>query len=170
MREAWIGYLRKWREKLPLPALAVLALGCVLLMMPGGGEATSGEAEKQVRETFDLEAFETRLEGIVSEIAGAGETRVILTLQSGSRQILAQDRQQDERGASAQTVTVGGSSDRQVVPVQTIAPEFRGALVVCAGAGDARVRLEVTKAVCVLTGLRSDCVCVTEGTGKNFEY
>ena len=110
-----------------------------------------------------MDVFERRLELVLSEISGAGETRVVLSLRCGSRQVLAQDRQQDGSGASAQTVTVGSSSDRQVVPVQTVAPEFRGALVVCAGAGDPKVRLEVTKAVCVLTGLGTDCVCVTTG-------
>ena len=107
--------------------------------------------------------FEEKLEKVLSEIAGAGETHVVLSLRSGSRQVLAQDRQQDSTGISAQTVTVGSSSEKQVVPIQTVAPDFRGALVVCAGAGDAKVRLEVTQAVCVLTGLGTDRVCVTTG-------
>ena len=88
---------------------------------------------------------------------------MVLSLNSGQRQILAQDRQQDSAGSSLETVTIGGSPDRAVVPIQTMAPEFRGALVVCEGAEEPQVRLEVTKAVCVLTGLGTDCVCVTTG-------
>ena len=163
MRETWIKYLNSWKRKLPLPALAVLAMGAVLLLLPAGMPTAEKKAERAEQELFELEDFEARLEQVLSEIAGAGETRVVLSVRSGSRQILAQDRQQDESGASAQTVTVGSSSDRQVVPVQTVAPEFRGALVVCTGAEDPKVRLEVTKAVCVLTGLGTDCVCVTMG-------
>ena len=164
MRESWLKGLNDWKKKLPLPALAVLAVGALLLLLPSGTAMPPEEGETEGQEVFELEEFERRLEQVLSEISGAGETRVVLSLRSGSRQILAQDRQQDSSGASAQTVTVGSSSDRQVVPVQTVAPEFRGALVVCAGAGDAKVRLEVTKAVCVLTGLGTDCVCVTTGT------
>lgn len=163
MREPWSKYLDSWRKKLPFPALAVLAVGCILLLMPAGTGQTEQNPVQAQGEMFEIEAFERRLEQALSEIDGAGETRVVLSLRSGSRQILAQDRQQDGSGASAQTVTVGSSADRQVVPVQTMAPDFRGALVVCAGAGDAAVRLEVTKAVCVLTGLGTDCVCVTTG-------
>ena len=100
----------------------------------------------------------------MSQIRGAGETRVVLSLDSGERQVLAQDREQSNSGASVQTVTVGGSSDRSVVPIQTMAPGFRGALVVSPGAEDAAVRLALTRAVSVLTGLGSDCICVTTGT------
>ena len=164
MREVLGDWMQAWRKKLPLPALAVMAVGCLLLLMPARGMTEEETPKGEGQEVFDLEGFERRLEQVLSEIAGAGETRVVLSLHGGSRQILAQDRQQDSSGASAQTVTVGSSSDKQVVPIQIMAPNFRGALVVCQGAEDARVRLEVTKAVCVLTGLGTDCVCVTTGT------
>ena len=163
MRAAWNEYMEKWKKKLPLPALAVLAVGCMLLLIPTQVRDSVRETDVERQEVFDLEQFEQKLEDILSEIAGAGETHVVLSLRSGSRQVLAQDRQQDSAGTSAQTVTVGSSSDEQVVPIQTVAPDFRGALVVCAGAGDAGVRLEVTHAVCVLTGLGTDRVCVTTG-------
>ena len=161
MREWAERLLEKWKGRLPLPALLVLVLGCVLLLLPVQGETEQTNREESAE--FDLAGFEQRLEQAVSEIAGAGECRVVLSLNSGSRRVLAQDRKQDSAGAYAETVTVGTSGDRQVVPVQTVAPEFRGALVVCAGAADAGVRLEVTRAVCVLTGLGTDCVCVTTG-------
>ena len=163
MREAWRNFIQEWRKRLPLPALAVMAVGCLLLLMPVREPSGERQPEQEMQEVFELETFERRLEQVLSAVSGAGETKVILSLRGGSRQILAQDRQQDSAGASAQTVTVGSSSDRQVVPVQTMAPEFRGALVVCQGAEDAGVRLEVTKAVCVLTGLGTDRVCVTTG-------
>lgn len=169
MREKAERLLEKWRSRLPLPALLVLALGCVLLLLPVQGE-TERTVQREETAEFDLAGFELRLEQAVSEIAGAGECRVVLSLNSGSRRVLAQDRKQDSAGAYAETVTVGTSGDRQVVPVQTVAPEFRGALVVCAGAADAGVRLEVTRAVCVLTGLGTDCVCVTTGLSSVQEH
>ncbi len=156
-------WLRIWRGRLPTPALAVLAVGCLLLLIPTGGGTVPQEQAVVTREEFDLEGFECRLEEAIAQIHGAGETRVVLSLDSGQRKILAQDRQQNSAGSTMETVTVGGSADRSVVPIQTVAPKFRGALVVCSGAGDARVCLEVTKAVCVLTGLGTDRVCVTTG-------
>ena len=163
MKEKAQIWLKQWKEKLPLPALAVLAVGCMLILLPTGGSMEPEQNHTGGEDNFALEQFERRLEQAIARIEGAGETRVVLSLSSGSRQILAQDRQQDSAGSSLQTVTVGGSADRAVVPIQTVAPEFRGALVVCQGAANPQVRLEVTKAVCVLTGLGTDCVCVTSG-------
>lgn len=162
MREGFEKLLRQGKNWFSLPALAVLAVGCLLLLIPTGAEADT-QREEKTKEPFDLEQFEERLEEALSRIEGAGETKVVLSLDSGERQVLAQDREQTNSGASVQTVTVGGGSERSVVPVQTMAPGFRGALVVSPGAGDAAVRLALTRAVSVLTGLGSDCICVTTG-------
>lgn len=162
MREGFEKLLRQGKNWFSLPALAVLAVGCLLLLIPMGAEADT-QREEKTKEPFDLERFEERLEEALSRIEGAGETKVVLSLDSGERQVLAQDREQTNSGASVQTVTVGGGSERSVVPVQTMAPGFRGALVVSPGAGDAAVRLALTRAVSVLTGLGSDCICVTTG-------
>ena len=163
MREGLEKLLRQGKNWISLPALAVLAVGCLLLMIPTGEKMETG-SEEEPKALFDLEQFEERLEEALSHIEGAGETKVILSLDSGERQILAQDREQSNSGSSLQTVTVGGGSERSVVPLQTVAPGFRGALVVSPGAGDAAVRLALTRAVSVLTGLGSDCICVTTGT------
>ena len=56
-----------------------------------------------------------------------------------------------------------GSGNQSVVPVQTLTPSFRGALVVCAGGDDPGVRLQVIRAVSALTGLGSDCITVCQG-------
>lgn len=162
MREGFEKLLRQGKNWFSLPALAVLAVGCLLLLIPTGAEEDT-QREEKTKEPFDLERFEERLEEALSRIEGAGETKVVLSLDSGERQVLAQDREQTNSGASVQTVTVGSGSERGVVPIQTIAPGFRGALVVSPGAGDAAVRLALTRAVSVLTGLGSDCICVTTG-------
>lgn len=159
MKEGWKGLKENWKGKLPPKAALALAVGCLLLLLPAGG--TGEKPQPTPGEEFDLSAFEQRLEQALSAVEGAGETRVVLSLKGGQRQILAQDSRQE----SLETVTVGSSADEQVVPIQTVAPVFRGALVVSPGAGDHRVRLELTRAVCVLTGLGSDCVWVTVGGG-----
>lgn len=165
MREKWESLLRQWKGKIPLPAVLVLAVGCLLLLIPSGQVSQEqGEQTGQEDETFALEQFERRLEQVLSRVEGAGEVRVVLALSSSGRRVLAQDRQQDGTGASTQTITIGSSANQQVVPVQTLAPVYRGALVVSSGAADARVRLDLTRAVAVLTGLGTDCICVTTGT------
>lgn len=143
--------------------LLVLAAGVLLLLLPlGGGEEERAQTPAQLQEEFDLEAFEDRLAGALSQIQGAGEAQVVLTLKSGSRQVLAQDIQQGADGdSSSATVTLGrGSGSQEVVPLQTLAPQFQGALVVCPGGGDPEVCLQIIQAVSALTGLGSDRISV----------
>lgn len=160
--QRWKGALRKYQY-----VLLVMAVGAVLLLLPSGGRDSPGE-EAPAREegaSFDLEAFEEKLEQTLSRIEGAGEARVVLTLDGGSRQVLArnQDREGDG-GVSNTVVTVGkGSGQQEVVPLQTVAPQFRGALVVCPGGGDPQVRLKLIEAVAALTGLGSDRISVCAG-------
>lgn len=160
---------QKWREALGKYqyVLLMIAIGAALLLLPAGGRDGPGE-ETPVREeesSFDLEAFERKLEKVLSQVEGAGETRVVLTLEGGSRQVLArnQDREGDG-GISNTVVTVGkGSGAQEAVPIQTVAPQFRGALVVCPGGGNAATRLKLVEAVSALTGLGSDRISVCQG-------
>ena len=148
--------------------LLVLAAGVLLLLLPlGGGEEERAQTPAQLQEEFDLEAFEDRLAGALSQIQGAGEAQVVLTLKSGSRQVLAQDTQRDaDGGGSTTVVTVGrGSGSQEALPLQTVAPEFRGALVVCPGGGDPQVKLRLIEAVSALTGLGASRVSVCQGGG-----
>ena len=62
------------------------------------------------------------------------------------------------------TVTLGrGSGEQSVVPLQTLAPQFRGALVVCPGGEDPQVRLKLAEAVSALTGLGADRISICKG-------
>ena len=162
LRERWKGALKRYQY-----VLLVMAAGVLLMMLPmgpsGGSEEAQGPPEGEGQ--FDLELFEEKLSQVLSDIQGAGKTRVVLTLKSGSRQVLAQDTQSRGGGErSVSTVTLGrGSGSQEVVPLQTVAPQFRGALVVCAGGDDPGVRLQVIRAVSALTGLGSDCITVCQG-------
>ncbi len=169
MKGKWMETAQKWREALGRYqyALLIIAVGAVLLLLPTGGrDSPREEAPDQAEESsFDLEGFERKLEKALSQVEGAGETRVVLTLEGGSRQVLArnQDREGDGR-ASNTVVTVGkGSGQQEAVPIQTVAPEFRGALVVCPGGGNAATRLKLIEAVSALTGLGSDRISVCAG-------
>lgn len=108
--------------------------------------------------------FEEKLSQVLSDIQGAGKTRVVLTLKSGSRQILAQNVERDGERSSASAVTVGqGAGTEGVVPLYTLTPQFQGALVVCPGGGDPAVQLRLLVAVSALTGLGSDRISICEG-------
>ena len=158
---------QKWREALGKYqyVLLIIAVGAVLLLLPSGGRDSPGEEAPVQEEEFDLEAFEKKLEKALSQVEGAGETRVVLTLEGGSRQVLARNQDREGDGGTSNTVvTVGrGSGTQEAVPIQTVAPQFRGALVVCPGGGNAVTRLKLIEAVSALTGLGSDRISVCAG-------
>ncbi len=149
-------------------ALLVLVLGALLMLLPTGRgreNPPAGDGTSQT-EPFELERFERRLEDTLSHVEGAGQVRVMLTMDSGSRQIVAQDQERDREGAGSSTVvTVSqGGGKQDVAVLQTLAPQFRGALVVCPGGKDPVVRLGITQALSALTGLRADQIAVCTGT------
>ena len=150
--------------KFRLPAL-ILCLGVVLMLLPGKNrttQQTTADTAAQTSERFDLTALERQLSGALSEISGVGECTVVLTLRSSGEQVLAQDTSE---GTSSDTETViisTGTGTEEAVSVKTIYPEFQGALVICEGADQAGVKLDVLKAVSAVTGLRSDQISICQ--------
>ena len=89
-------------------------------------------------------------------------------MHSGETLALAEDSSASQ-GSSGdvrqerQVLTVNRGSGRQeVVVTRRMYPVYQGAVVVCQGAGDSRVRLTVVDAVSVLTGLSSDKISVVK--------
>ena len=165
----WGKKLRALFDKYKFVFLVIL-VGVVLLLLPafgGGGEKekTPTAASAAASEEFSVEAMERKLEEALSQVDGAGNATVVLTVRAGPRQVLAQDRDTDGGGGgSATTVTVGrGGGTEEVVPLQTFTPDFRGALVICPGGGEAQVRLRLVEAVSAVTGLGSDRISICTG-------
>lgn len=141
--------------------LLVVFVGVVLLLIPAGKTEGRERVSTKAEQCFDLEETEHKLERALSQIDGAGEVTVVLTLKEGSRQVLARDTQTTEKEQRSQTVVLSaGSGTEQAVPLQSIYPKYQGALVVCDGGGDARVKLELLEAVKALTGLGAEKISV----------
>ena len=159
------GLLSKYRY-----VLLVILAGVLLFLLPGGEEKesvpTSGAG---VTASLDTTAeLEHKLEQALSQIEGAGEVTVVLTVEAGAKQIWAEDRKSEVDAQSrseeeSAVVLSRGSGTEEAVPVQQISPRFRGALVVCSGGGDPKVRLSLVEAVSALTGLGSDKISICNG-------
>ena len=167
MREVWERMVTTWGKvgKKFTPMLLVLVVGMILLVLPEEAQKPSRIEGNSQSQDFELEHFEEKLERILSQVEGAGETRVVLTLDTGVRRILAQDQKRGTGGEeSHQVVTIGkGSGEQEVVALQTMSPNFRGAMIVCPGGDDPQVRLKLIQAVTALTGLGADRIAVSRG-------
>ena len=121
-----------------------------------------------MEEDFSVAALERKLGQILSQVEGAGEVSVMLTVQSSARRIYAADREQSERDELREMreelviTSVGG--DEEAVLIGQNYPVFQGALLVCPGGDDPGVRLQLIEALTALTGLNSNRITVCKGS------
>ena len=162
MKEKLRDILKKYRF-----AALVALVGVVLMLLPGKKDSMP-DAETAEGESFSLEETERRMAEVLGAMDGVGRVQVMLTLRSGETLSLAEDSSAT-RGSGgdvrqdSQVLTVNrGSGKQEVVVTQRLYPTYQGAVVVCQGAGDSRVRLTVVDAVSVLTGLSSDKISVVK--------
>lgn len=145
--------------------LLVLLAGILLMLLPG--KKTEKTVSKSETLSFSLADTEQRMADVLRQIEGVGRVKVMLTLKSGSTLQLAEDNSSTQRDAElrrdSEVVTLNrGSGQQEVVVTQETYPVYQGAVIVCDGAASSTVRLAVTEAVAVLTGLPSDKISVVK--------
>lgn len=147
--------------------LLVIGVGALLLALPSGGsKAEQGERALVAEPTsFNLEAMEQKLSSALSEVAGAGEVTVVLTVKTGTRQVLAEDNKFSDGNSGTEeeskaVILSRGSGVQETVKLQEIYPKFQGALVICDGGSDPAIRLKLTEATSALTGLGADKISI----------
>ncbi len=153
-------------------AVLILLLGIALLLIPSG-EKEKTEASVQVESSLSDEEYagqmEARIQQMLSQIQGAGQVQVMLTLQRGSRTEYQTDLQLSENEENKQyseerktvILSEGSAYDKPAVSAVEY-PEFLGALIICQGAEKAEVKLSIVQAVSALTGLSSDRITVVK--------
>lgn len=144
-------------------ALAVLAVGLVLMLLPTGTKNTPqiNEVTTAINEPSASEA----LCSILKCIRGAGDVRVMLTVSCGEETVYYESEDIETAGESnsvrKNVVTVTDADRNQNALIRYINPEkYLGAVVVCQGADSPQVRENIIDAVSKATGLRSDEISV----------
>lgn len=152
--------LKKYRY-----AVLVLAIGLVLMMIPSVSRSEGKSEVAPVAELSEDENIEKKLSALLSKIDGAGETEVMLTTASGEETIYQSNTEMnDQETASSSNVdtVIITDADRNENGLikQVNPPVYLGAIVVCKGADDPRVKLAIVDAVSKITGLGADRICV----------
>jgi len=174
--------LRKWKiGRWQAIVLAAGLIGLVLLCItsiPSGRSAESGKNPAQESIRVDLTAYEEQLEKrlaeIIGAIAGAGETRVMLTLDCGSEPIYAVQGKTDSKhtysdssseeslNAAKEYVIIGSGAGEQGLVLRMLEPRVRGVAVICRGGDDLIVRRAIVEAVTAVLGVGSNKVSVAK--------
>lgn len=163
-----MGRLLSALEKYKYVALVAL-VGVLLLVWPAPDSRETADAQAQPRaDPFATEELEGRLERALSQVEGAGQVTVLLTLDASPRQVLAQEGRsvvgEDRTERETEVILAAkGSGTQEPVELQQLGPSYRGALVVAAGGDDPAVRLSLIQAVSALTGLGSDKISICKG-------
>lgn len=148
----------------------VMLIGAALLLWPSGSGSTASPSGSDGQQE-EAETLARELEEILGKMDGVGQVRVLLTVQDDGQRQLATDGELSYSGSpqapddyqrTNETVLVDGAQGDEPVVTRQWSPTYRGALVVCQGGGQASVRLAVTEAVTVLTGLTADRVTVAK--------
>lgn len=141
----------------------IVAVGVLMLMIPFGEkkEVTIDPVNTPSKQ----ELFEDRLCNILSCVSGAGNVKVMLSVMEGEKVVYQTDDNSSISSGSEsnniKTVTTTDSQRNQNGLIKQKIPEtYKGVIIVCQGADDPAVRLNLINAVSKLTGLGADKISV----------
>ena len=123
------------------------------------------------------EMLERRLEGILRTVEGVGNTRVMITLAAGTHRVYAENvvrsesstnevdsagGRRDQRDISGQQtmLTITRDGNQEPVLIRQYEPVVEGVIISAQGAGDARVRAELSAAAQTVLGVEEHQVQV----------
>ena len=112
---------------------------------------------------YDGRAVSGEREGFRYRLVAFFEVGVIHFLRFEDQRVNDEDLSSgtDSEDTRRDTVLISdGNREENGLVRQTIPPVYRGAIIVCQGGNDAKVRLSIVEAVMSVTGLRSDCITV----------
>lgn len=132
---------------------------------------TSFKASSKTSESIDYSTFlENKLEKVLSNINGAGDVSVMVTVDSSAELIIATSKEEKTTSSSSSNsessntttvetpilITENGVTSPLVL--QEIMPDVLGVIVVAQGANDAKIRLELLKAVQSVLNIEISCI------------
>lgn len=146
--------------------LIVLAAGILLMAMPTANKKTAINKEPEPTAVSEI-TTEEKLAQILSNIKGAGNVKVMLTVKEGEEYFYQADTNAAQSEATSSTasdtvILTDGNRAQTALIRQILGPKYQGAIILCAGANDPSVKLSIIDAVSKITGLGSDKISVLE--------
>lgn len=156
--------------------LIVLLIAVVLIIWFADFGTNANKTTKDTTSTSSLSQYTTELENklsaTLSQIEGAGSVSVMITLDGSSQLILAYETESKSNttdnttssGTSTKTnnttanstpIIINSNGQSTPLVLSEIMPEVKGVVVVCEGANNIRVKLNILEAVQALLGVSS---------------
>lgn len=160
------SFINKLKKDKKLIFIVVLGLSGMIMLLLSAGLPSENKTVKN--DNADLiseeERIEKQLTSILKCVEGAGDVKVMVTLEASGEQVVAQDTEiMNEDNATEEKkeyVIVENSGDSQGLILKTITPVVRGVAICCEGADSSVVRQEITKLVSAGLGIPANKVWV----------
>lgn len=171
------------RKKLKKDQLLILVLVGILLLVialptekkgDGRGKTETGislsEGKTETSQNEYLYNLERRLESALSQMSGAGDVTVMITLKSSAEKVVEKDlsvtdeavsesdsqggvRTSKNAGHEETTVYNDGGQTGEPYVSKELSPQIEGVVVIAEGGGDSLVKQNITEAVQALFGI-----------------
>ena len=146
-------------------AVLILLIGLILMAIPDADHKAEENASLSTEEAVTQATIEQRLSDILCQIEGAGEVKVLLTVETGEETVYQTNEDSvsgsDSESISVDTVTITDADRNQSGLVRQVNPPvYLGAIVVCEGADSPSVQFALVDAVSKLTGLGTNRISV----------
>ncbi len=170
-----ITKLKAFNLKKNYPMLILLVVGILLLLFSsiptGDSVIKSNPTEESMEQTVD--DYEKRLTELIAQVSGAGNVKVMVTMDTKGETIYAQAETTDEQtttdsedssiktGYSNEYIIVEDDNGNKTALIEKeYEPEIKGVAVLCDGGDITSVVAEVTELVQVVMGVPSNRVFV----------
>lgn len=145
-------------------AVLVIILGIGLMLIPTTSKKKNTDIINNVHPE-SLDSVQQELQEILSQVQGVGQVRVYLKEAGGSETVYETNQTSSLSETSTDVnkeiiiVTDADRNENGLIK-QIIAPTYQGAIVICQGANDPKIKLAITDAVSKVTGLGADKIAV----------
>ncbi len=154
--------------------LVSVAIFIILLLLVSEilTENNTGSVSKENTEVYSsqyIEKAEKELEVLLENISGAGEVKVMITLENCYENVFAKgytekiDNKTDSQKSESKEeyiIVKNGSSNEECLVVKVYEPTVKGVAVIAQGAGNTQVKNAITQTVCALFDISTAKVSV----------
>ena len=163
--------LKIGKKNIILVAIAVLIMVLLLVsefLTPENTENISKE-NTEIYSSQYIEKTEKELEALLENISGAGDVKVMITLENCYENVFAKgyseknDSKTDSQKSESEEeyiIIKNGSNNEECLVVKVLQPTVKGVAVIAQGAGNTQVKNAITQTVCALFDISTAKVSV----------
>lgn len=164
--------VRLRNDKKVLFIVGVMIVGIILTVISSFDNRAEEKDENQVQvekvfnESEYTNQLENKLEEMIALISGAGETRVIVTLECDYETVYAKDgsvaKDSDSTDEDSEYIIIDSQDVQGGLVLKTVTPKIRGVAVVCAGGDSIYVKTAVTELLSAVLDIGTNHISISK--------